>query len=442
MRPPDRRWLRVHSGPGLIVPEDTAAPLPERIHSLDLIRGVAVLGILAINIAGFAGPMIGAITPRFAPALAAPTQLDEAAWAFGFLFFEGKMRALFTLLFGAGLVLFHERCEAAGRDGDALQLRRLGWLLLFGLAHYLLLWWGDILFLYATCGIAALLMRPLPDRILIWSALALYYGWHIWGMLDAAAAIEAETALRRNVADPTQLRLLASRMEPVHAWAAQELREGALGWPELLRIKLVERPLWPLQMVSGAFSETLPLMLIGMVLYRTGFFAPGTRGPMSRGRVKELALACTFAGLVLTALFLGWAWPRGFPPVAMQAAMAWGLAMPHVLGGIGYAGLLVLAAPRLGTTWIGRRIVAAGRMAFSNYVLTSLVMTFIFYGWGLGLFGSVRPAGQWLFVLGGWALMLGWSDPWLRRFRRGPLEWLWRSLVEHRVLPNLRPHQN
>lgn len=432
----------MHSDPGLILLDGPAAPLPERLHALDLIRGVAVLGILAINIAGFAGPMIGTITPRFAPALAPPSFVDEAAWAFGFLVFEGKMRALFTLLFGAGLILLHERCDLAGRDGDALQLRRLGWLLLFGLAHYLLLWWGDILFLYAVCGIVALLMRPLPDRTLMWSALALYFGWHIWGMLDAAAAIEAENALRRHVADPAQLQLLAARMEPVKAWAAQELREGILGWLELLRVKLVDRPFWPVQMVSGAFSETLPLMLIGMVLYRSGFFAPGTRPHMGRARVKEIALTCLFAGFVLTALFLSWAWPRGFPPVAMQAALAWGLAMPHVLGGVGYAGLLVLVAPRLGATRIGRRIAAAGRMAFSNYALTSLVMTFIFYGWGLGLFGKVRPAGQWLFVIGGWALMLAWSGPWLDRFRRGPLEWLWRSLVEHRLLRNRRPDKN
>ncbi|MFD2135723.1 DUF418 domain-containing protein [Novosphingobium resinovorum] len=158
--------------------EDAPAAAPARLETLDLIRGVAVLGILAINIAGFAGPMIGTTTPTL---LHPVSPLDEAAWAFSFLFFEGKMRALFTLLFGAGLVLFHERAEAAGRDGDQIQLRRLGWLLLLGIAHYLLLWWGDILFLYAACGIAALLMRPLSDRMLLWIALALYYAWHIWG---------------------------------------------------------------------------------------------------------------------------------------------------------------------------------------------------------------------------------------------------------------------
>ncbi|PNU03042.1 hypothetical protein A8V01_08075 [Novosphingobium guangzhouense] len=409
--------------------EDACAAVPARLDTLDLIRGVAVLGILAINIAGFAGPMIGTTTPNL-PHPAAP--VDEAAWAFGLLVFEGKMRALFTLLFGAGLVLFHERAEAADRDADQLQLRRLGWLLLLGIAHYLLLWWGDILFLYAACGIAALLMRPLSDRMLLWTALALYYAWHIWGMFDAATAIDAEHALRDGVASAEQLQLVAERIQPMLDWAAQEMREAKLGWLDLLCVKLTERPLWQIQMVSGAFSETLPLMLIGMVLYRSGFFD----GRLPRRRLIEVSLACTFAGTTLTAMFLGWAWPRHFPPVAMHAALVWGMAMPHVLGGIGYAGLLVLVTPRLAPTRLGRHLTAAGRMAFSNYIATSLVMTFVFYGWGLGLYGEVPPARQWLFVLGGWALMLAWSPIWLRHFRRGPLEWLWRSLVEHRLLNN------
>lgn len=412
-------------------PPETDAPdaaLP-RLATLDLIRGIAVLGILAINIAGFAGPMASATSPSL---LHPAGPADEAAFAFSFLFFEGKMRALFSLLFGAGLVLFWERTEAAGRNGDVLQVRRLFWLIALGALHYLLLWWGDILFLYAICGLGALVLRPLNDRMLLIIALGLYYVWHVWGLLDSAAVIRAETALRHGDASAAQIHLLAEWFQPVRTWATQELRESHLGFLSLLAVKLGQRPFWQVQMVSGNFSETLPLMLIGMVLYRQGFFT----GTFSRHRMKALGVTCTATGLGLTALFLGWAWPRHFPPVAMHAALVWGLAMPHVLCGCGYAALLVLATPRLAPTPLGRRLIAAGRMAFSNYILTSLVMTFAFYGWGLGLFGAIGPAGQMLFVLGGWALMLGWSAPWLRHYRRGPLEWLWRSLVERKVLEN------
>ncbi|MEJ2408218.1 MAG: DUF418 domain-containing protein [Novosphingobium sp.] len=408
---------------------ETAAAGSRRLPALDLIRGVAVLGILAINISGFAGPMASLTSPN----LPHPASLaDEAAFAFSFLFFEGKMRALFSLLFGAGLILFWERTEAAGGNGDVLQVRRLFWLMALGALHYLLLWWGDILFLYAVCGLGALMLRPLSNRALLVIALGLYYFWHLWGLFAADAAISAETALRQGHATPAQIHLVGEWFRPVRSWAAQELQESRLGFLSLLSVKLQQRPFWQVQMVSGNFSETLPLMLIGMVLYRRGFFT----GTLSRKQLVTVGMACTAGGLVLTALFLGWAWPRHFPPVAMHAALMWGLAMPHLLCGCGYAALLVMATPRLIPTALGRRLIAAGRMAFSNYILTSLVMTFVFHGWGLGLFGTVGPAGQMLFVLAGWALMLGWSQPWLRHWRRGPLEWLWRSLVERKLLEN------
>lgn len=404
---------------------------PSRLATLDLIRGIGVLGILTINIAGFAGPMIGSITPHLPWPV---SRADEAAWVFSFVFFEGKMRTLFSLLFGAGIVLFYERAEAAGRDGDILQLRRLGWLLLLGILHYLLLWWGDILFVYAACGIAALLLRPFSNSVLMLVALLLYCGWHVWGMLDAADLITAENAVREGKAGVEQFAMVSDRMSAMINWAAQELREAHLGYVDLLIVKLIERPFWQVQMVSGVFSETLPLMLIGMVMWRRGVFD----GRINSARLARFSITCTAAGLFLTILFLAWAWPRHFPPIAMNEALVWGLALPHLLCGCGYAGLLVLAAPRIAGTPIGRRLIAAGRMAFSNYILTSMMMTFAFYGWGLGLFGKIGPFGQWLFVLISWAIMLGWSSPWLDRFQRGPLEWLWRSLVEHRALPNRR----
>ena len=110
------------------------------------------------------------------------------------------------------------------------------------------------------------------------------------------------------------------------------------------------------------------------------------------------------------------------------------MSFAHIAMALGYAAVLVLLAPRLLDTWLGQRFAAAGRMAFSNYLGTSLVMTALFHGWGLGLAGRFGPAALWLFVLLGWVLMLGWSGPWLSRFRQGPLEWLWRSLTEGRRL--------
>jgi len=176
-------------------------------------------------------------------------------------------------------------------------------------------------------------------------------------------------------------------------------------------------------------------MLIGMALFRLGFF----HGRWSAALLSRLALGGVALGGGLTLAFVAIAWSRHFPPVAMVQGLAYWLALPHLLMGLGYAAALIRAAPRLAPTALGQRLVAAGRMAFTNYVAMTLVMTFVFYGWGLGLVGEVAPRWHGLFVLGGWALMLGWSPAWLARFRQGPLEWLWRSLTQGQRLPLLRP---
>lgn len=410
----------------------TEAPAPPatsgRIAALDLIRGIAVLGILAINVAGFAGPLIATTTPH----LPNPgTPADEAAYAFAFVMFEGKMRALFTILFGASMVLFLERMEAAGRDANGLQLRRLGWLLLFGYLHFALLWWGDILFTYALCGFAALVCWRTPTKPLLALALAIFALYHAQAMVRSLPPIAAEAQVAAGLASPGQA---ADHREAMAAMLERMEDDIALHrgpWTELVADKLTAQRFWPLAMAIAAFCETLPLMLVGMVLYRSGFFSGG----WPPRRLRALAAAGLLLGGGATLAALAWAWSRHFPPVAMNALIASWLALPHLLMALGYAALLMLAMPRLLATRLGNRLSAAGRMAFTNYIATSLMMTAIFHGWGLGLFAKVGPAGQWLFILLGWALMLAWSKPWLARFAQGPLEWLWRSLTEWRLLP-------
>jgi len=401
-----------------------------RVASLDLIRGVAVLGILAINIAGFAGPSVGTLSPNL-PTPSGPW--DEAAFAFNFVVFEGKMRALFAILFGASMALFIDRADARGEDGDKLQAIRLSWLLLFGALHYILLWWGDILFAYAACGFALLLLHRLPDRLLGASAAALFVLLHAQGMLLALPTVTAEEMVRLGQASAEQSATVTRFHDYLAMTARQELEQYTGGFLHILSVKLRTHPLWLLQGVRDGFGEFLPLMVLGLILQRRGFFAD-TRTRL----LLALGSGATVAGLAVTLTALAWLWPRGFPPIAMDAGLRYGLALPHVIMASGYAALLVVATPRLARTAIGGRIIAAGQMAFSNYLGTSLIMTAIFYGWGLGLFGQVQPLRQWAVVLLGWTLILVCSALWLRHWRRGPLEWLWRALTLRRMLPNRR----
>ncbi|MET1755555.1 DUF418 domain-containing protein [Novosphingobium sp. RD2P27] len=402
-----------------------------RVASLDLIRGVAVLGILAINIAGFAGPSISALAPNIpTPA----TFHEEAAYAVGFVLFQGKMRALFAILFGASMALFIDQADARGRDGDRLQAVRLGWLMVFGILHYVLLWWGDILFAYGACGLVLLLFHRLPSRLLVAGAGGLFLVLHLQGLLLSLPLAMVEEALRLGQGSPREAAAYAQYQGFVKRAFEQELQQYSGGFLHILTIKMREHPFWLLQGVRDGFGEYLPLMALGLVLQRSGFFA----GAWSRRRVLVLGLGTFAVGLAANLAALSWLWPRHFPPAAMDAALRYGLALPSALIATGYGALLMLATPWLSGTHLGQRLSAAGRMAFSNYLGTSLVMTAIFYGWGLGLFGRVDPVAQWGFVALGWAAMLAWGPASLARWRRGPLEWLWRSLTEQTWLNNRR----
>jgi uncharacterized protein len=413
---------------------DAASRLPERagggerLASLDLLRGVAVLGILAINIGGFAGPIAATISPNL-PARA--SLADEAVWALGLLAFEGKMRALFTMLFGASLLLFVEQADAHGANGERLQFRRLGWLALAGYLHYLLLWWGDILFTYALAGFAALAFRHAPPRALALGALAIFASWHLALAAASLPDVAREERVLAGTGAPGEAIAYAIARDAAAAQTARELALDRRGLAAQVDAKWRDAPGEPLDAALGGMGETLPLMLLGMALYSGGFFA----GRWQRRQLRWLAWFGTAAGGTLTLAFLGWAWPRHFPPDLMLAALSAGLALPHLLMALGYAAALLLALPVLATSRAGGRLVAAGRMAFTNYIAMSLVMCAIFQGWGLGLIGQVPERWHPLFVLGGWALMLGWSKPWLARFRHGPLEWLWRSATRGRFVP-------
>jgi len=401
---------------------------PDRIAALDLVRGIAVLGILTINVASFAGGPTATLSPGLLqPASAA----DGLAFAAGLVLFEGKMRGLFTLLFGASMLLFVDRRDAAGKDGGYVQLRRLGWLLLIGYAHQLLLWSGDILMLYALLAPVALALRHLSLRQLVVMAVSFFMLWHLAFALAGWSSLTAAEAIHRGTADPATRAAVLGQLAAITVDAQNEIQVLRQPYFTMLAERFAETLYQPFQVTLLSLGETVPLMLLGMALYRSGFFT----GSWSRAQLWRLALAGLALGLPLAVLQAWWGWSRGYPPEAMYELLIGPAGPPHLVLTLAWAALLVLSAPALLPTGLGERLRAAGRMALSNYLLTSLVMAYWFFGWGLGLVGRVGAAQQWWFVLLGWAVMLAWSKPWLERFRQGPVEWLWRSLTEGQRLP-------
>ena len=408
-----------------------------RIRSLDLIRGVAVLGIVAVNAASFAAPSSAAYAPG--PPGMPTSAANHAAYLITLVLFEGKMRALFSVLFGAGMLLFIGRADAAGRHGEWLQLRRLFWLLLIGYAHFALLWDGDILLLYAAIGFAAFTARGWQPRQQIGAALLILALWQVWGTAQWMPSV-----LQEYSAAPADQRAHAAAIAEFRAEDARGRAEAKLAWPDEVAARIDDRADQPLNLVAYNWGETLAWMLLGMALLRGGFFAGGsaTGGASASGWPRQRLWRLAGWGLGLggaaTLAFAAWAEAAGYPPVTMHYALSFGMAVPHVLMALGYAALLVLAAPRILRSVLGQQLEAAGRMAFSNYLGTSLIMGALCSGWGLGLFGQFGAAQRWTLVLLVWALMLSWSQPWLTRYRQGPLEWLWRCLTEWRVLGFMR----
>lgn len=405
-----------------------AAP-GDRIDSLDFIRGFAVMGILLANIVAFGQPFAAYMYPA---AFAVPHgPADDWLWVAQFVLVDGKMRGLFTLLFGAGLMLFMEKAWANGAT-RWLQARRLFWLALFGLAHFYLLWRGDILFLYAVAGSVALLCLQWEAK----TQLAIGLLGYLAGAIFYASAMMspymiAETDLGEQIQFTETRQELAATRTGELADAQTEIAVITDGsYADYLRHTAEEHGSQPFAALFFFLFETLPLMLIGMALFRYGLLD----GSGDRKRIALWAVVGMVAGTAPTVPIALWAHAQGLTYWGTLAAFMGLAPLPRLPVVIGLALLLALwGAGARG--WLAGRVRAAGRAAFSNYLGTSLLMLFVFHGWAGGLFAELTRAQLYLVVLMTWVAMLAWSKPWLDRFRYGPLEWLWRCLTYGRLFP-------
>lgn len=405
--------------------------MKERLITLDFIRGIAVLGILLANISAFAQPYTSIMWP---PAMVGgATEGDKWVWVTQFVLVDGKFRGLFTLLFGAGVMLFVERAWARG-SGRGLQLRRLGWLLMFGLVHFFLIWRGDILTLYAVWGMVSLSMLKWKAKTQLVVGLSLFaVGSLLMTLLMAGQLAAATSPAIQAQMQPEQVAQISEVETNILESSQDELvLYGEGSWPEIAADTLSKRAPELIQevLIVGPV-ETLGLMLIGMALYRMGFFS----GAFNAARMRKWGWIGVIGGGLLSIPPALWAANSGFGFFQTLFAFNGIAAFLHLPMVLGLAALLSLWAPSATKGWLGARFAAAGRMAFSNYLGTSIVMVALFQGWGLGLFGEYHRVELLAFVFGMWVLMLAWSKWWLDRFNYGPLEWLWRSLTYWRFVP-------
>lgn len=385
----------------------------ERIGLLDVLRGFALLGILVPNILTFAWPVDSSNHPVMpeSPAKAVGLWVHD-------VFFMGKFMFLFSLLFGAGVIVWDQKTRPGPLTrGTGRWYARCGWLLLFGVLHGLVLWFGDILMTYALAGMAVVWWaRRLPAWALVSGGVGVYLLPTGLFIVSAFFAPQGDTAATWGIPIEEQIAAYTGGYADAFAMRARQL---------LFMVVLI--PFFVVPWATG-------LMLIGMGLARSGLLVG--RWPWRR----ELALAVVGLALGLGGTIALRAWLSG---MGQRGDFLW-LGTSQLVGmptGLGYAATLALLV-RLGARARAVRVVTAGlanigRMALSNYLSHSILCALIFYGYGLGLYNRVEFPELWLVIAGVWAFNLIFSALWLSRFRYGPFEWAWRSLTYTRFEPML-----
>jgi len=429
---------------------ESVAPVTaqERSESLDVLRGAAVLGILLMNIISFGLALHGGWNPQETTVNGGNTRANLAYWFVSQVFFEGKMRCLFSLLFGAGTVLFIARGDERGgglRVAD-IYYRRTLWLLLFGVVHAYCIWSGDILYPYAVFGLMLFPLRQAKPKWLILAAVILFSlgaARGLWAVYDdyqlrargrTAAALVAEgkplTDEQKADQKKWEEREKRSKPDPERIKKDVEAYRGSYATVFMHRMPFVTSMQSAYVYRSGP-SDIAAVMLIGMALLMTGVLT----GERSNRFYLKLMLCGYGIGGTLNAL-TGWYLLKiNFNQIEGAAAIMATYDTGRLLVALGHIGLLIWLLKRGWLPAATSRLSACGQMALSCYLATSLICSTLFYGYGFGLFAKLQRYQLLYVVLAVWALLLIVCPIWLRHFRYGPMEWVWRSLTYWRRQP-------
>lgn len=368
----------------------------ERIQILDILRGFAVFGILAINIGGFASPAFypGYLPPEYLP------WYDQLAEMLMLFFAEGKFYTIFSFLFGLGFSVQLARAEAKGRDVRSFYPRRLWVLLGLGLLHTVLFWIGDILRHYALLGFALLAFRNRSNRTLaIWSGIFFALSFVILVLIGG----------------PTGGGDVEGMPMDVVAMARQAYASDSFFTVAIFQVFAGVISFIIIALAQGA--SVMALFLLGLLVGRMKLFE---QLPERRTLLKKIALWGLLIGLAFNALLV-------------FAENPWWASLGFIIGAPALAATYISGLSLLSLRGRGAKLLApigqVGRMALSNYILQSVVCSLIFNGYGLGLFEKVGAAGLWGITFAIYLVQIPLSAWWLSRFQFGPLEWVWRSLT-------------
>ena len=388
--------------------------ISDRITSLDVIRGIAVLGILLMNIQSFSMIDAAYINPM---ARGEMTGADLIVWFLTHLLADQKFMSLFSILFGTGIILFLSNKE--GRPGMRHYYKRIAYLLLFGLLHAYLLWHGDILVTYALCGFWVVLLRHKSPRTLIRLAVIL---------LSVPVLLNLWTGLSMGYIPEESLKGMQESWSPSMEQIQEETRAFQGSWIEQMEFRVPFSLEYQTFLFLYLFGwKASGMMLLGMALFKNGTLSM----QKSSGYYRNMAMIAIPLGMTITAVGASMNFANNW---SMEYSLSFGSIFNYtgaIITSLGYIGLISLFSTRKVMIYLFQPV---GRMAFTIYILQTLICTLIFYGHGLGLYGQVNIVEQLLVVAGCWVFLLVFARLWLSRFRFGPIEWVWRSLTYGKVL--------
>lgn len=386
---------------------------------MDLLRGIAVLGMVAMTIQSFSMPMAAYINPTVFENLSGN---DLYVWIVSHAFADKKFEAIFAMLFGASIVMISQKAQREHLRSSDLQNKRFIYLGIIGIIHAYLLWYGDVLLTLAITGLLMFIFRRKKSStqikaavifLVIGSAISLTLGYSVpvWEQGEYEAA-------KKEVWQPPA----SDISEEIDYYRGPWERHIIYRAPQAFKVQTS-------QFVFQDFWRLAGLMLIGMALYRRKVFKAKQS---TKFYLKMIGYGLGIGlPLVAAGIFLNFQhkWEFRNSYFFISQLNYWG----SILMALGYIGIVMLIAKASSNGFLIKRLAEIGRMSLSNYIIISVLCSFIFYGQGLALIGDVDRSLQAVFVLGIWVFVAVFSSIWLAYFKFGPLEWLWRTLTYGKV---------
>lgn len=390
-----------------------------RIVSMDILRGIAVLGILVMNIQSFAMPSVAYSNPTTYERLSGN---DLWVWLMSHVFADQKFMAIFSMLFGASIVMLSQKARKEHMRSTDVQNRRFIFLAFFGLIHAYFFWYGDVLFIYAICAFFMFMFRSKKSGTQVRVGIIL---------LSVGSIISLVIGYTTPLWEPGEYE--ATQMD-IWTPAASQISEEIDFYRGTFERQILYRAPQAFQMQTTVFLfetfwKVTGLMLIGMALYKRRVFK-------AKQSVKYYSKMIGYGlGIGLPLVIVGtmldfnndWDFRLSF--FFFSQFNYWG----SILVALGYIGIVMIITKTSTRSFIAKRLADVGRMALSTYLMQSIICGLLFYGHGLGMFGDLDRSAQLVFVLAIWVFNIAFASIWLTYFKYGPFEWLWRSLTYGRA---------